>query len=53
MVKEFDLTSRICQHLDRHLTFPLLEFLCEKEVCICILFIRHFAQMNVILWKMK
>lgn len=32
MAKKFDLTSKICQYLDRHLTFPLLEFLCEKEV---------------------
>lgn len=31
-MSKFDLTARICQYLDRHLTFPLLEFLCEKEV---------------------
>ncbi|XP_031637698.1 eukaryotic translation initiation factor 3 subunit E-like isoform X3 [Contarinia nasturtii] len=31
MAKKCDLTSKICQYLDRHLTFPLLEFLCEKE----------------------
>lgn len=35
MAKQFDLTSKICQYLDRHLTFPLLEFLCVKEVRIC------------------
>lgn len=29
---EFDLTRINCQFLDRHLTFPLLEFLCGKEV---------------------
>lgn len=29
---EFDLTSRIAQYLDRHLVFPLLEFLLEKRV---------------------
>lgn len=34
MEKKHDLTSKICQYLDRHLTFPLLEFLCEKEVCV-------------------
>ncbi|XP_061397735.1 eukaryotic translation initiation factor 3 subunit E [Musca vetustissima] len=29
---EFDLTRTNCQFLDRHLTFPLLEFLCGKEI---------------------
>ncbi|XP_013110620.1 eukaryotic translation initiation factor 3 subunit E [Stomoxys calcitrans] len=29
---EFDLTRINCQFLDRHLTFPLLEFLCGKEI---------------------
>ncbi|KAJ3057563.1 Eukaryotic translation initiation factor 3 subunit E [Rhizophlyctis rosea] len=29
---QYDLTSRIGQHLDRHLIFPLLEFLTEKEL---------------------
>jgi len=29
---EFDLTRINCQYLDRHLTFPLLEFLCGKEI---------------------
>lgn len=29
---KFDLTSRIGQYLDRHLVFPLLEFLSAKEV---------------------
>ncbi|XP_022901457.1 eukaryotic translation initiation factor 3 subunit E [Onthophagus taurus] len=29
---EFDLTSRIAQYLDRHLIFPLLEFLSAKEI---------------------
>ncbi|XP_017043375.1 eukaryotic translation initiation factor 3 subunit E [Drosophila ficusphila] len=28
----FDLTRINCQYLDRHLTFPLLEFLCGKEI---------------------
>lgn len=28
----FELTARICKYLDRHLTFPLLEFLWEKQV---------------------
>lgn len=29
---EFDLTTRMGQYLDRHLVFPLLEFLSVKEV---------------------
>lgn len=29
---QFDLTRTNCQFLDRHLTFPLLEFLCGKEI---------------------
>jgi len=29
---EFDLTSRMGQYLDRHLVFPLLEFLAVKEI---------------------
>lgn len=29
---QFDLTTKNCQFLDRHLTFPLLEFLCGKEI---------------------
>lgn len=29
---KFDLTSRIGQYLDRHLAFPLLEFLDTKRV---------------------
>lgn len=29
---EHDLTRINCQFLDRHLTFPLLEFLCGKEI---------------------
>jgi len=29
---EFDLTSRMGQYLDRHLVFPLLEFLSVKEI---------------------
>lgn len=29
---KFELTARICQYLDPHLTFPLLEFLCDKQV---------------------
>ncbi|XP_016925708.1 eukaryotic translation initiation factor 3 subunit E [Drosophila suzukii] len=28
----FDLTRINCQYLDRHLTFPLMEFLCGKEI---------------------
>lgn len=31
-MSKFDLTSRIGQYLDRHLVFPLLEFLSAKEV---------------------
>lgn len=31
---EFDLTARNCQYLDRHLTFPLLEFLLSKDVSV-------------------
>lgn len=29
---EYDLTSRIAPHLDRHLVFPLLEFLQERQL---------------------
>ncbi|CAD5189316.1 unnamed protein product [Musa acuminata subsp. malaccensis] len=29
---DYDLTSRIAPHLDRHLVFPLLEFLQEREL---------------------
>ena len=31
-MSKFDLTRINCQFLDRHLTFPLLEFLCGKEI---------------------
>ncbi|XP_077294328.1 eukaryotic translation initiation factor 3 subunit e [Arctopsyche grandis] len=31
-VSKFDLTSRTGQYLDRHLVFPLLEFLAAKEI---------------------
>lgn len=31
-MSKFDLTARNCQYLDRHLTFPLLEFLLGKEI---------------------
>ncbi|XP_053952542.1 eukaryotic translation initiation factor 3 subunit E [Anastrepha obliqua] len=31
-MEQFDLTKINCQFLDRHLTFPLLEFLCGKEI---------------------
>ena len=29
---EYDLTSKIGGYLDRHLVFPMLEFLTEKKV---------------------
>ena len=29
---EFDLTTRMGQYLDRHLVFPLLEFLSVRQV---------------------
>lgn len=29
---DYDLTSRIAPHLDRHLVFPLLEFLQERDL---------------------
>lgn len=31
---KFDLTTKNLQFLDRHLTFPLLEFLLSKDVSI-------------------
>ncbi len=31
---EYDLTSKVGQYLDRHLVFPLIEFLSGKEVSI-------------------
>lgn len=33
---KFDLTTKNCEFLDRHLTFPLLEFLLSKDVNITI-----------------
>lgn len=33
-MSKFDLTAKNCQFLDRHLTFPLLEFLCAKNVSV-------------------
>lgn len=32
MAEKYDLTSRVGAYLDRHLVFPLLEFLSSKEV---------------------
>jgi eIF3 subunit 6 N terminal domain. len=32
IMAKFDLTSRMGQYLDRHLIFPLLEFLSAKQV---------------------
>lgn len=32
MAAEYDLTSKIGGYLDRHLVFPMLEFLTEKKV---------------------
>lgn len=32
MASKYDLTPRIAPHLDRHLVFPLLEFLQEREL---------------------
>lgn len=29
---KFDLTAKTCQYLDKHLTLPLLEFLCDKNI---------------------
>ena len=29
---EYDLTAKVGQYLDRHLVFPLIEFLSGKEV---------------------
>jgi translation initiation factor 3 subunit E len=29
---EFDLTSKIAEHLDRHMVFPLLEFLSSRKI---------------------
>ena len=32
VMAEYDLTSRIGGYLDRHLVFPMLEFLSERRV---------------------
>lgn len=32
MMAEHDLTQELCKNLDRHLAFPLLEFLSNKEI---------------------
>lgn len=29
---EFDLTSKVAEHLDRHMIFPLLEFLSSRKI---------------------
>lgn len=29
---EYDLTTKVGKYLDRHLVFPLLEFLSEREI---------------------
>lgn len=29
---EYDLTNKIAQHLDRHMIFPLLEFLSSRKI---------------------
>ena len=29
---EYDLTSKIAEHLDRHMIFPLLEFLSSRKI---------------------
>ena len=34
-MEKYDLTPTLCQYLDRHLVFPLLEFLSVKEVSTC------------------
>lgn len=44
---EFDLTTRMGQYLDRHLVFPLLEFLSVKEVTIAFITWKMFEYMPV------
>lgn len=29
---EYDLTSKVAEHLDRHMIFPLLEFLSSRKI---------------------
>lgn len=48
-MSKFDLTAKNCQFLDRHLTFPLLEFLCAKNVSV----LRHLKHILVFLIKFK
>lgn len=49
---EFDLTTRMGQYLDRHLVFPLLEFLSVKKVnnlCLSLVSCIHLDHLFVVI----
>ena len=46
---EYDLTSKIGGYLDRHLVFPMLEFLTEKKVKVTLFLWSHLKYWRLLL----